>query len=380
MKSERCVAHLLCGQEKGGIATVLFSIISENRQANDLLFIALKKTDLTEDIGRAAGRTEIVPAGYVINPFSLLYILFLIRKKQIKIIHTHSIVPHIYGLLLKICQPKTLFVAHVHADIYRELLSNISSSFKRKIYYAGSLMALKRSSVIVANSEAVRGNLIEKGIPSAKIKVVHNGINIGNIERKACENHRTAYLFKRIGNKKVIGTIGRMTPIKNHRLLITAAREVIAQYRDVFFIMIGDGKEKGNLERMVSDLGLTDHFFFTGWLDSPYSVLSIMDIFVLTSTWEGLGLVVLEAMALKKPVIATNVGGVPEIIGDGETGILIPSGDSNALARALIKLLNDSALRQRMGEAGRTVAARDFSTTSMMNGIEQAYSMLSGVS
>src|SRR3990172_9638108 len=103
MKPERCVAHLLCGEEKGGIATVLFSLISENRQVNDLLFIALKKTDLTDDICRAGGRTEIVPAGHVINPFSLLYILFLIIRKQIKIIHTHSIVPHIYGLLLKIC-------------------------------------------------------------------------------------------------------------------------------------------------------------------------------------------------------------------------------------------------------------------------------------
>jgi len=380
MKSSLRVAHLLCGKEMGGIATVLFTLIREKKSFSDLIIIALKKTELTEEISRRGAKLKIIPAGFIINPVSLLQILFFIRKNRIAIIHTHSVFPHIYGLLIKICSPKMLFVAHVHADIYRELISNVASPLKRKIYYFASFLGLKVCDAIVAISGAVRTDLIKKGISPQKIRVVYNGIDVEKIEKDAREHHDNGEIIGKIKNKRVVGTIGRITPIKNHRLLVLAAQEVIARYPDVMFIIVGEGKERKGLEKMVSDLGLRDHFIFTGWMDTPYSVLSSMDIFVLTSTWEGLGLVVLEAMALRKPVIATNVGGVPEIVEDGETGILIPSENIRALADTLLRLLNDSALRQRMGEKGKAVAARNFSISNMVTGIEQVYSSLAGVS
>jgi glycosyltransferase involved in cell wall biosynthesis len=141
-------------------------------------------------------------------------------------------------------------------------------------------------------------------------------------------------------------------------------------------MIAGDGPLRPGLEKLADALGISDHIEFLGWRDDTAEVLSHMTIFCLPSVWEGFGIVLLEAMLARKPVVASNVGGVPEVVEDGRTGVLVPVGDVDALARALTSLLLDDGLAARMGEAGRARVEKDFSFAKMIEEYERLYNAL----
>jgi glycosyltransferase involved in cell wall biosynthesis len=170
---------------------------------------------------------------------------------------------------------------------------------------------------------------------------------------------------------KLVGAFGRLAPVKNYPLFLEAARLVLEQ-EPVSFVIAGDGPQRSQLESLAGRLGIADRVRFVGWLGNPYPLLSIVDLVVLTSSAEGFGLALLEAMALERPVVATAVGAVPEIVRDGVTGLLVPSREPAALASAIVRLLRDPSLRRALGRQGRELA-RQFSPTTMCDRVEEVY-------
>lgn len=204
----------------------------------------------------------------------------------------------------------------------------------------------------IAISEAVRGRLSRWPKAHARCTVVPNGIDLATF---APSTHRGAVrqALDLCPTDRVIGTVGRLVAFKGQRYLLEAFSQLRQSYPCVRLLMVGDGPERTSLERHAARLGVGEAVRFTGHREDVADLLAAMEIFVLPSLGEHFGRVLLEAMALKLPVVATAAGGVPEVVVDNLTGLLVPPADAAALANAIATLLADPARGRVMGSAGR---------------------------
>jgi glycosyltransferase involved in cell wall biosynthesis len=239
---------------------------------------------------------------------------------------------------------------------------------KRQAY---SRWTYRRVDVFVAASKSIRSTLVDDGIPADRIETVHDGLDVSLVDKHAAiDVHKTFWMPH---GAPVVGTVGRLIPHKGGTHLVAAAALVVRQVPDTRFLILGRGDLRESLERQVKDLGLERHVLFPGFCDDAWGVMRSLDIFVMSSVAESPGGTVLEAMACGCPVVATRVGGIPESVVDGESGLLVPPGDEPALASAIVRLLDDRTLRTRLGAAARRRVETAFSVTAMVQGILDVY-------
>lgn len=225
-------------------------------------------------------------------------------------------------------------------------------------------------------SESIRQSLMGDGIPADRTVVVHEGIDVDRIDRTPAGSvHAELWLPHGV---PVVGTVGALSPHKGHLDLIEAARLVLREFPDTRFVIVGQGEMQSALDQRVKHFHLERHVMIVGFRPDALSLLKGVDVFAANSTTEGLGVPVLEAMACGKPVVATAVGGVPEVVADGETGLLVPPRSPQALAAALGRLLGDPALRETFGKAGRARVERLFTIDRMVHATLGAYEALAG--
>ena len=171
----------------------------------------------------------------------------------------------------------------------------------------------------------------------------------------------------------VIGTVANIFPRKGYEYLIEALVEVKEYFPNICCFIVGKGSESYSkqLVRLVEEKGLSSNVIFTGFQENIYDYLNAFDLFVLPSLMEGFGIALLEAMAMSKPIVASKVGGVPELITHGSTGLLVPSKDSKSLANSILRMLEDDSMRRRLGLAARKVIeskfTQDIAVTTMQN-------------
>jgi glycosyltransferase involved in cell wall biosynthesis len=227
-----------------------------------------------------------------------------------------------------------------------------------------TLLAIKRRIVTstvtryIAVSRDTAQHIEQLGVPSHKIAVIHNSVPCLQPSRQGQSSH---VLFKNNG-RPVVLTPARLTEQKGHQYLLQAALNV----PDALFVLAGDGPERCSLEKQAVSLGLSDRIVFLGHRKDVQELLAQCDLFVLPSLFEGLPLSVLEAMAAGKPVIASNIGGTNEAVVNGETGLLVPPGDPDALADAIRTLLSDPSLARRMAAAAKERVSSEFSVEQMV--------------
>jgi glycosyltransferase involved in cell wall biosynthesis len=173
-----------------------------------------------------------------------------------------------------------------------------------------------------------------------------------------------------------IGTVGNLRPVKNHALLLRVSQEVCRRYQHVRFVLIGHGPLRQQLASYAQELGIQRRVQFLGARSDIPEILNALDIFVLPSLSEGLPISVLEAMACGLPVVATQVGGLPEVIEDGKTGLLVPSQDEKQLAFALEVLIQHEIQRKMLGEQGRKRVLEHFSLQKMTTEYQELYESL----
>ncbi len=179
----------------------------------------------------------------------------------------------------------------------------------------------------------------------------------------------------------VVGSVGRLSPEKGLKYLLRAMAEITRQEPRARLLLAGDGPERRSLEQLVARLGLLDRVEFTGEVphDQVPQTLARMDVFAMPSTWEGFGVAALEAAAMKLPILASNVHGIPDVVEDGVTGILVPPKDVAALSQAILRLLRDPEERRRMGRAGREMVATRYSWADNVRQMEALYNSLIGL-
>jgi len=223
----------------------------------------------------------------------------------------------------------------------------------------------------ICASEAIRQLLIGDGIPHGRAVTVHEGIDIERVERaEPAQLHGEFWLPH---HAPLIGNVAALVAHKGQRHLIEAARVVLPQAPDARFIIAGEGELRPALERQIKDYHLEKHVLLAGFRPDVLSLHKAFDIFAMSSITEGLGTSLLDAMAAGKPIVATRAGGIPEVVVDGETGLLVPPRDHEAMADAIVQLLKDETLRHQMGDAGRARARALFSAERMVQNTLQVY-------
>jgi glycosyltransferase involved in cell wall biosynthesis len=226
----------------------------------------------------------------------------------------------------------------------------------------------------IAISEAVRERLIADGVPRAKTTVVHEGVDVERIAHLRPANVHAAFFLPT--HAPIIGNIGALVPQKGQHHLIDAAAVVVRHIPDARFVIAGEGELRPQLEEHIKRKHLERHVFLAGFRSDALELLKGFDLFALSSLHEGMCTSLVDAMAASKAAVATAVGGVPEVMADGETGYLVPAKDHEAMAARIIDLLHDEPLRRRLGEAALHRARERFTVERMVKGTIDVYERL----
>jgi len=228
---------------------------------------------------------------------------------------------------------------------------------------------------VLAPSQALLTDLAERPgikVPPGVVTVVHNGIDLDDLRKRAAAA-RIPDIVQRQGSVPLVVCVANMFPIKGQDWLIRAMPGVLEAVPSALLVLVGDGEWRPSLERLVAEMGVGERVIFTGSIENPFAIVERADVVVLPSLSEGLPMALLEAMALGRAVLASRVGGIPEVVQDGQTGLLIQPADAPLLAAAIVRLLKDPELRANLGMRARAHIEREWSSARMVESTTAVY-------
>lgn len=223
-------------------------------------------------------------------------------------------------------------------------------------------------------SKDIENVLHAMAVEPSRVQLAYSGINVNHFcDAEKRDTFRKHYCVK--GDQPVIGTVANLFPRKGYEYLIEALVTVKEVYPDICYVIVGEGPTsyQEQLVGLVKEKRLESNVLFAGFQENVFEFLNAFDVFVLPSLMEGFGIALLEAMAMSKPIVACKVGGVPEVIKDGVTGMLVPPKDSKSLATALLKILKDDQTKIRLGLAAREIVETQFTREAAMKRIQHFY-------
>jgi len=351
--------------------TILLSAERHDKTIVNPIVVYLKdKDDNNFQIGRMAeGRgfkyIEVLDRGKI-DIKCIIELNEIVRKYKIDIIHGHDYKTDILAYILGLLNPKVHLVSTAHGWI--------ADTLKGSLYKWLHLIILRRFKNLITVSQATKQVMVKSGINADKIRVVYNGIDEKHWNRS--DHHVSLRKEWRIPEDSiVVGTVGRIGNEKDYFTFLNVAKVITDQIDNVFFVIVGEGKsnEKEELVAYAEKTGIRDKVIFTGYREDLLSVYKTFDIFLMTSITEGLPNTMLEALSMGLPVVSTNVGGVKELMADGETGFLCKSRDVVCLVDNTIKIIKSKELRESTSKAARARILNQFSFDKRLQLIEKYY-------
>jgi glycosyltransferase involved in cell wall biosynthesis len=295
----------------------------------------------------------------------------LLRRERVDLLHAHQYTPFFYALMGRFLCPGTpvLFTEHGrHAPDYP----------RRKRMVANRLL-LRRRDRVIGVGEAVRQALIDnEGIPPARVGVIYNGVDLAPFASPGGDRQAVRRELGCGPDDLVIVQVARLDYLKDHATALRTLAEVLRHRPGAQLFLVGEGPERAPIEAAIRQLGLGERVRLLGLRKDVARFLFAADLFLLTSISEGIPLTLIEAMAAGLPVVSTRVGGVPEVVEDGRTGLLAPAGDAAALAGQILRLAADPALRERLGGQGRDRARALFAEPLMHANYDRLYREMLG--
>jgi glycosyltransferase involved in cell wall biosynthesis len=285
----------------------------------------------------------------------------LLRRERPTILHTWMFHANIPGRVLG-------RLAGVPIIISGERTMGMESRWR---YWLNRLTAPTTDRVTCVSQQVADFVVDQVGIPQNKVVVIPNGVEVPDVDRFPGSRGARTELGLPI-DQVVVGTVARLDPVKRLDVLFQA----LGSLPDVSSVIIGDGPERARLMALSDRIEPTGRIHFAGQQGDVRPWLAAMDVFALSSDWEGMSNALLEAMAAGLPIVATAVGGTPDVVVDGVTGLLVPPRDSSALAKAIATLVRDPDLRRRMGQAGRERVLQHFSVERMVERTQNLYEQL----
>jgi glycosyltransferase involved in cell wall biosynthesis len=305
-------------------------------------------------------RHEIAGRGRF-DVLSLIKLARLIREVKPNLIHAHdSLSFWLAGLAVKLTKPNLPFIVHKRTDHLPGPLGRF-----RYNYIAARIIAISRG---------VEASLLQAAINPEKITLIYSSVDCEKFRPDAgalAEGFRKEQGFS--DDSLLVGAIGSLVSRKGHQILLNSASAILQELPETRFIICGAGPLEATLKKQAGDLGIDASVHFLRERADVRPLLAGLEVFVMPSLAEGLGVAALEAMAMAKPVIASRVGGLAEVVEDGGAGFLVKPGDSQELADAVLRLLKDPRLRETMGKAARQRAEKLFSREQMITRTEEVY-------
>ena len=366
------VLHVVDSLNVGGTESQMVEIaLRMHAQSKPVQVACLRKTGPLLPLLERAGIPvkEFSPKKTLLSAsgiFQLFRLARWIRREQFDVVHAHDLWANLLGV------PAAWLARAPRIIASRRDLGHLEWYTPRRRNILRWILG--RADVIVANSAAVKDYLTGvEGLSADRIRVIHNAVDIDRIvAARAC---REAVFPSLAADARVVIHVANMhSDVKGHPDLIEAAQVVCARLPQTCFVLAGDGQMQPHYEQRVRELGLEANFRFLGPRSDVPELLASADIAVVASRAEGFPNAVLEALAAGLPVVATNAGGTAEIIEDGRTGLLVAMQNPAALAEALLNVLQDDALRRRLGEAGREMVQRRFRFDRLLEQLENLYS------
>lgn len=290
----------------------------------------------------------------------------IIRDLRPDVIHAHdSRGVSAAALALSFGTPRQTprFVAARRVDFHLK-----ANSFSRWKY--------RQLDCLIAASRAIEDMLVEDGIDRDRVVTVHEGIDIDRVLSAPPLNVHAEFWLPR--HAPVVGNVAALVPHKGQRYLVEAVPRVLRRVPDAHFIVLGEGELRTHLAHQIHERRLDKHVILAGFRPDVMSFHRAFDLFVMSSVTEGLGTSLLDAMAASRAIVATRTGGIPEVVADGDTGLLVPPRDPHALADAIVTLLLDDARRAAMGRQGFLRVQERFSARRMVEDTVRVYERLLG--
>ncbi|MGQ9611022.1 MAG: glycosyltransferase family 4 protein [bacterium] len=358
--------HVVLSLNIGGLENLVLKLVKNiNREKYNICICSLTANGELENEFNEIGIPVFIVQKHEGVDYSLpIRLSRVFRNRRVDIVHTHNIDPYLYGTI-------GAKLARVPVIIHTEH-SNLFPNQKKLMIAERCLSNI--SDMIIADSKKVADFLIQRqNIPRRKVITILNAIDIDSFDVTVDIIRKKREELGILENELVIGNVARLVPVKDHHTLLASFSKVSQLISNVRLVIVGDGPLRTELENFCAELELSDKIIFLGKRRDISELMSIFDIFVLSSISEGLSLTLLEAMAAKKPVVATHVGGNPEVVQDNVTGILVPPRNPLALAQALIILIKDKKKLFEMGESGRRRVEQYFSIDVMLEKYEKVY-------
>jgi len=358
------ILHLIETSEPGGAETVLANIAKNlDSELFNSLVCVLEDGWLTEHLKKLGVPYIVLENRWSYDPLFLIRLARLINRKKIDIVHSHEFMMTVYGAIAARLT-RTPMLGTMHGKVYYPEKARRVRMLK---------FALSLSSKMIAVSEDLRKYLAGLfGMESEKLITLYNGIDLKKYSSVESRQQSREILSIPKG-VPVAGTVGSLFKVKGLNFLLDAVPKIRKDHPGFVLLIAGEGEQESALKAQAESLGLGESVRFIGFRDDIPRILNAIDVYVCSSLSEGHSLSILEAMALSVPIIATEVGGNPELIEHDKNGILVKAEDPSALAANISSLLRDSALRERFGRASRSLAEERFSLESMISRYSKLY-------
>jgi glycosyltransferase involved in cell wall biosynthesis len=220
---------------------------------------------------------------------------------------------------------------------------------------------------VITISRAIQNVLVTQGVPAQKVRCVHSALD-GDPFHNPCKREEVLPGLGVNPTEPVVAMAAQFIPRKGHEVLLAAIPHVLERHPSARFLLFGKGPLQGRIGQEIARLGLADHVLLPGFRGDLPRILPCLDLLVHPALREGLGIILLQASASGLPIVATEVGGIPEAVANGDTGLLVPPGNPRKLAEAVVQLLDDPDLRKSMGSRGKRKVAYEFSVDRMVEG------------
>jgi glycosyltransferase involved in cell wall biosynthesis len=362
--------------------TILFSTLEADQDKFNIHVVYLKSHDDPEFDLDVRARELGVESFHTIDERrkfdlrALRQLLQLLREKHIDILHAHCYKSDLYGLILsRYHRMKLVTTAHGPLATFRYFWR--SKNWRvRYLYDQIDLRILRYFDQVLIVSDSMRAIIGRHRVNPAKMLWIRNAIDSEYFRRSKAPDCAFRASIGLPPQATVIGAVGRLNGEKDYPNLLHAAQRILKKRPDVHFIIAGKGELETQLRQLARELGVQHRVLFVGHFHDVRKIFELLDVYVLSSTREGLPNTVLEAMAMEAPIVSTDVDGVKEAVTADREALLVPARDPDLLARALERMLDDAALRSRLTSAARKKVETEFSFSQRTRRIEAIYQRL----
>lgn len=354
------ILHMISGGDTGGAKTHVFALLGKLKERADVTIVCFMKGVFWDELQNIGVKCELIEQK---NRFdmSVLKRLCEICAEGVDVIHCHGARANFIAAALR-HKVNIPMITTIHSDY----LLDFDGFYRKLVYTTLNVFALKQFRYYIAVSDNFRQMLISRSFRPDSIYTVYNGMDYSGTPSFVPKEEFAA----RIGltydpTLTYVGLIGRHDHVKGHDVFIKAIKSVVREYPKVHFVIAGEGENRDNLVELAKAEGVSEHLTFAGFVKDIYSFINFIDINTLTSRCESFPYVLMEGARMAKPTVCSAVGGIPDLIQDGKTGLLFPSEDSEALSERLLRLLCHKELAVRYGNALKELALSKFSDTAL---------------